>query len=150
MRVERFAPAQLTGVRDYVSALMRMSAGSCVFRRDFLSKLDLAPHMVGCDDANARCAQRQPVDGGFQLSVISGPGVVAERGERSFFDFHRAEEVADEKRYVGRVFPERWNSNWELVQAVIEVLAEVAFSDLALEVLVRRSDDAHIYSPLDV
>ena len=58
----------------------------------------------------------------------------------------RAQEVLDEQRDRVDPFPERGDVDGDDVQAVVEVLAELALSDRLLEVPVRRCDDPGIDS----
>ncbi len=150
VQVEGVSSAQLAGVADDVSVLLRGDAGDRVFRRWFLFKPDLAPHLGGGDSAAARGAQLQSFDRRFKLPDISGPVIAAEQGEGVLFHLQGTEKMTDEKRYVGWTFPERRHSNGKLVEAVIEILAEATLFDFAKEILVGRGDHPHIDFPLGV
>src|SRR3954468_19672141 len=54
------------------------------------------------------------------------------------------QEVIHKQGHVLETIAQRWNLYRDNGEAIVQVLAEITFLDLALEHLVRGADDAHV------
>ena len=89
-----------------------------------------------------------------ELADVAGPIVLCHFGERvlaeeALFFGHAEllEERADEEKHVVEALAERRHAGADDGDAEVEVLAEATLVDLALEVAVRRRDDADVHAP---
>src|SRR5208282_1907252 len=55
------------------------------------------------------------------------------------------DEVAREQRYVSAAFPQRWNIQWEYVQAVIQITPKLTLLDHLLQIPVCGCDDPDVH-----
>src|SRR5579871_185143 len=108
---------------------------------------------IGHVDRIAAGHDDQPFDGVPQLADVALPPVALQRFNRRVGDPLRphvvlAAEVVHvvphEQRDVVGPLAQRRHVDRDDRQAEVEILAEAAFLDLLLEVLVRRRDDAHV------
>ena len=108
---------------------------------------------VVCLDHRARIEHDQPLDQVLQLADIARPAVLLEEshGFRAdgfdarhvLLDVH-FQEMIDQEGDVPFPFPQRRQIDRDHIQAVIEVLPELAFIDVVPDVAVRRRDHSHI------
>ncbi len=75
--------------------------------------------------------------------LLGDGGLVARREHRLV-----SQEVTQEERDVLAPLPERRDGDVEDREAEVEVLAERALSDEALEIAVGRGDEAHVHRPV--
>ena len=94
-----------------------------------------------------------PFEGVLQLADVAGPVIAREHVDRGRGDpadvtvmFLREffEEVVDEQQEIGLSLAQRRHEHGEHVEAVVEVFAEGAGRDRALEVLVGRGDQPYV------
>jgi hypothetical protein len=108
---------------------------------------------VGGADGLALRHEDRTLDGVIELADVAGPGVRQEGFDGAFFEAGDglavvlcvlAEEVGGEDRDVLAAVAERWQADFDGVEAEEQVLAEAALGDGDVEVGVGGGEDADI------
>ncbi|MCY1431760.1 hypothetical protein D9M71_477360 [compost metagenome] len=95
---------------------------------------------------------RHALDQVGQLAHVARPAVTTQRHDRGGIEangtallvLHARNQLVHQQRDVFHPLTQRCHFDREHVQAVVQVFAEGAVLDHGFEVLVRRSDDAHV------
>ncbi|MNQ75336.1 hypothetical protein D3C85_901260 [compost metagenome] len=104
-------------------------------------------------DARALAEDHRPLDGVLQLAHVARPVVVADRLERLGGELQRlaahartlaGQEHPGDLQHVVLALAQRRQAQRDDVQAVVEVLAELAVLGQVLQVAVGRGDQAHV------
>src|SRR5690606_31742566 len=154
VRVQRLEHDRALGLRlAFLVGARPVRGGHCPARLRRRTDQDVRGHVVDLDHFPVRRDQHA-LDRVAQLPhVVLPPVVAAQRGERVRRDALPAhaearaelrEEVLDQLRHVREPLRERRHADDEHVGPVEQVLAERTFLDRALEVAVRRGDDARL------